>query len=263
MLKTKLTAKRLALYFLMGTGLAAVGCLEGCHRQAATFPVTTQVVVLGFDGVDPNLASKWMAEGRLPNLTQLQREGAFKPLGTTNPPESPVAWAYLARGPRDHQRARRRPGADQGRPLVHQGKDGRARPRCSAVSTPGTSTSGISGSRTPACSPRCTCSPRSASRNGRCPALLAEYSRYYASGELNSLVADQAATTALVKQAFAGRVGVRTDELDGLTVSARPWWFNLRPSNTEPLLRLNVEADTSETMTAVRDEVLGLVRGTA
>jgi phosphomannomutase len=93
--------------------------------------------------------------------------------------------------------------------------------------------------------------------------LLAEYSRYHASGELNSLVADQAATTAVVKQAFAGRPGIKTDELDGLTVSARTWWFNLRPSNTEPLLRLNVEADTAESMTAVRDEVLGLVRGTA
>jgi phosphomannomutase len=93
--------------------------------------------------------------------------------------------------------------------------------------------------------------------------LLAEYSRYHASGELNSLVADQAATTAVVKQAFAGRPGVRTDELDGLTVSARSWWFNLRPSNTEPLLRLNVEADTWQTMTALRDEVLGVVRGTA
>jgi phosphomannomutase len=93
--------------------------------------------------------------------------------------------------------------------------------------------------------------------------LLAEYSRYHASGELNSLVADQAATTALVKQAWAGRPGVKTDELDGLTVSARTWWFNLRPSNTEPLLRLNVEADTEQTMTAVRDEVLGVVRGTA
>ena len=93
--------------------------------------------------------------------------------------------------------------------------------------------------------------------------LLAEYSRYHASGELNSLVADQAATTAQVKRAFAGRRGVRTDEHDGLTVAAPGWWFNLRPSNTEPLLRLNVEADTSETMTAVRDEVLGMVRGTA
>ncbi len=93
--------------------------------------------------------------------------------------------------------------------------------------------------------------------------LLAPYSRYHASGELNSVVADQAATTALVKQAFAGRPGVKTDELDGLTVSARTWWFNLRPSNTEPLLRLNVEADTEQTMTALRDEVLGMVRGTA
>ncbi|HYB14917.1 MAG TPA: phosphomannomutase/phosphoglucomutase [Streptosporangiaceae bacterium] len=93
--------------------------------------------------------------------------------------------------------------------------------------------------------------------------LLAEYSRYHGSGELNSLVSDQAETTARVKQEFAGRPGVRTDELDGLTVSTRTWWFNLRPSNTEPLLRLNVEADTSETMAAVRDEVLGLVRGNA
>jgi phosphomannomutase len=100
-------------------------------------------------------------------------------------------------------------------------------------------------------------------QSGPLSRLLAEYSRYHASGELNSLVADQAATTALVKQAFAGRPGVKTDELDGLTVSARTWWFNVRPSNTEPLLRLNVEADTEETMTAVRDEVLGLVRGTA
>ncbi len=93
--------------------------------------------------------------------------------------------------------------------------------------------------------------------------LLAGYSRYHASGELNSLVADQAETTARVKRAFAGRPGVKTEELDGLTVSARSWWFNLRPSNTEPLLRLNVEADTEETMTAVRDEVLGMVNRTA
>ena len=57
--------------------------------------------------------------------------------------------------------------------------------------------------------------------------------------------------------------GVSTDELDGLTVSTEPWWFNLRPSNTEPLLRLNVEADTEVTMAALRDEVLGMVRGTA
>jgi phosphomannomutase len=92
--------------------------------------------------------------------------------------------------------------------------------------------------------------------------LLAEYSRYFASGEINSTVTDQAATTAQVKAEFAGRPGVSTDELDGLTVSAATWWFNLRPSNTEPLLRLNAEADTAVAMAAIRDEVLSLVRAT-
>jgi phosphomannomutase len=92
--------------------------------------------------------------------------------------------------------------------------------------------------------------------------VLAEYSRYFASGEINSTVADQAATTAQVKAVYADRPGVSTDELDGLTVSAPTWWFNLRPSNTEPLLRLNAEADTQAAMAALRDEVLGLVRGT-
>jgi phosphomannomutase len=90
--------------------------------------------------------------------------------------------------------------------------------------------------------------------------LLAQYSRYVASGEINSTVDDQAEATARVRQAFASRPGVSTDELDGLTVSTDDWWFNLRPSNTEPLLRLNAEAGTEATMTAVRDEVLGIVR---
>jgi phosphomannomutase len=92
--------------------------------------------------------------------------------------------------------------------------------------------------------------------------LMAEYSRYHASGEINSQVADQAEATARVKQAFGSRPGVRTDELDGLTVSAADWWFNLRPSNTEPLLRLNVEAATETVMAALRDEVLAMVRPT-
>jgi phosphomannomutase len=90
--------------------------------------------------------------------------------------------------------------------------------------------------------------------------LMATYSRYCASGEINSEVADQAEATARVKQAFAGRPGVSTDELDGLTVMAGDWWFNLRPSNTEPLLRLNVEAGDETAMAALRDEVLGIVR---
>jgi phosphomannomutase len=90
--------------------------------------------------------------------------------------------------------------------------------------------------------------------------LMAEYSRYHASGEINSTVSDQAEATARVKQAFEGRPGVSTDQLDGLTVATVDWWFNLRPSNTEPLLRLNVEADTEAAMAALRDEVLGVVR---
>jgi phosphomannomutase len=91
--------------------------------------------------------------------------------------------------------------------------------------------------------------------------LLARYARYAASGEINSEVADQAGAAARVRDAFAGRPGVSTDELDGLTVRVPDWWFNLRPSNTEPLLRLNVEAADVATMESVRDEVLGIVRG--
>jgi phosphomannomutase len=90
--------------------------------------------------------------------------------------------------------------------------------------------------------------------------LLASYSRYVASGEINSEVPDQAAATERVRQAFAGP-GVRMDELDGLTVAGDGWWFNLRPSNTEPLLRLNVEASDDGTLAARRDEVLRIVRG--
>jgi phosphomannomutase len=94
-------------------------------------------------------------------------------------------------------------------------------------------------------------------------ALLAGYRRYHASGEINSEVADQSESTERVRRSFARRPGVSTDDLDGLTVASSAWWFNLRPSNTEPLLRLNVEADTEATMAAVRDEVLAVVRGSA
>ncbi|WP_016910639.1 phosphomannomutase/phosphoglucomutase [Streptomyces xiaopingdaonensis] len=90
--------------------------------------------------------------------------------------------------------------------------------------------------------------------------LVREYDRYPASGEINSTVADQEGRTAAVKEAFAGREGVTLDELDGLTVLGNGWWFNLRPSNTEPLLRLNVEAQDTPTVERIRDEVLDLVR---
>jgi phosphomannomutase len=97
-------------------------------------------------------------------------------------------------------------------------------------------------------------------QEGTLSALVAEYDRYAGSGEINSTVADQAASAAAVRESFAGRDGVTTDELDGLTVQGDGWWFNLRASNTEPLLRLNVEAKDDATMAKVRDEVLALVR---
>ncbi len=93
--------------------------------------------------------------------------------------------------------------------------------------------------------------------------LLAPYERYPLSGEINSEVADPAAVVAAVEHAYAGQDGVTTDHLDGLTVSHRDWQLNVRPSNTEPLLRLNVEGRDEATMTRVRDEVLGLIRGGA
>jgi phosphomannomutase len=94
-------------------------------------------------------------------------------------------------------------------------------------------------------------------------ALMAGEERYAASGEINSRVADVAAATARVEAAFGQRPGVEVDRLDGLTVvhaGAPMWWFNLRPSNTEPLLRLNAEAADAGAMERLRDEVLALVR---
>jgi len=96
---------------------------------------------------------------------------------------------------------------------------------------------------------------------GPLSALLAGYSRYTASGEINSEVSDPAAVAAAVRGSFASRPGVTIDELDGLTVTGAGWWFNLRPSNTEPLLRLNVEAPDTAQLAAIRDEVLRMVRG--
>ncbi|MFH0522385.1 phosphomannomutase/phosphoglucomutase [Streptomyces sp. M41] len=90
--------------------------------------------------------------------------------------------------------------------------------------------------------------------------LVAQYDRYTGSGEINSTVADQADRLAAIKATYAGQDGVELDELDGLTVTAADWWFNVRPSNTEPLLRLNAEARDEATMAKVRDEVLGIIR---
>ncbi len=96
--------------------------------------------------------------------------------------------------------------------------------------------------------------------------LLAGYDRYVVSGEINSTVDDAAARAAAVEAAYAdggtasAEGPVTVDHLDGLTVDAADWWFNLRASNTEPLLRLNVEAVDALTMEHVRDLVLSMVR---
>ena len=97
-------------------------------------------------------------------------------------------------------------------------------------------------------------------QDGPLSALVARYNRYAASGEINSTVDDQTGRAAAVEAAYAGRDDVTLDHLDGLTVTAADWWFNLRPSNTEPLLRLNVEARDETTVARIRDEVLALVR---
>lgn len=97
-------------------------------------------------------------------------------------------------------------------------------------------------------------------QEGTLSALMAEFSRYAASGEINSKVADPLRTLQAVRDHFAGREGATLDELDGLTVRFPDGsWFNLRPSNTEPLLRLNVEARDRTAVEALRDEVLALV----
>lgn len=92
--------------------------------------------------------------------------------------------------------------------------------------------------------------------------MLTTYNRYVASGEINSVVSDVPAALEMIRQAYGGVDGVLVDELDGLTVTLPQGWFNLRPSNTEPLLRLNAEAADEPTMSAIRDEVLGRVRHT-
>jgi phosphomannomutase len=91
--------------------------------------------------------------------------------------------------------------------------------------------------------------------------LLTPIDPYVRSGELNSEVEDQEAKLREVEEVYAARGEPHIDHLDGLTVDFGDWWFNLRPSNTEPLLRLNVEARDRETMERERDELLKLIRG--
>lgn len=88
--------------------------------------------------------------------------------------------------------------------------------------------------------------------------LLAPFRRYCASGEINSHVGDQQGTIERISASFADG---RQDRTDGLTVEFEDWWFNVRPSNTEPLVRLNVEARTEDLLQEKTGEVLSLIRG--
>lgn len=94
--------------------------------------------------------------------------------------------------------------------------------------------------------------------------LISKYRKYFGSGEINSMVDDTQGALERVALHFAGRGEV--DRLDGLTITSIPpnsspmWWLNVRPSNTEPLLRLNVEADSDALMCRIRDEALEVIR---
>jgi phosphomannomutase len=100
-----------------------------------------------------------------------------------------------------------------------------------------------------------------ARQDGPISELLAPIDHYVRSGEINLEVEDQEATLGTVEEHYAQRDDPKIDHLDGLTVDYGDWWFNLRPSNTEPLLRLNVEASDRETMEQERDELLNLIQG--
>lgn len=166
---------------------------------------------------------------------------------------------HLVVGPRGGPRARRHPRAHPRRPLLHQGRDGRHRRHLRRralrpLLLPRLLERRHRHARRP---PR----PRRPRRPARpFSTLVAEYDRYPASGEINSTVTDQQATTARVRAAYADHPAATTDTLDGLTVTTPDWWFNLRPSNTEPLLRLNVEARDRQTLERLTTEVLELVR---
>ncbi|GGV38073.1 phosphomannomutase/phosphoglucomutase [Streptomyces spectabilis] len=97
-------------------------------------------------------------------------------------------------------------------------------------------------------------------QDGPLSALVEQYDRYVGSGEINSTVADQQDRLAAIKAAYEGQDGVTLDELDGLTITTADWWFNVRASNTEPLLRLNAEARDQQTMEKTRDAALAIIR---
>jgi len=97
--------------------------------------------------------------------------------------------------------------------------------------------------------------------SGTLSQLLNSYNRYSSSGEINSVVDNAKAVMELIESHYLQMDGITADHLDGLTIESQDWWFNVRASNTEPLLRLNVEANTESLMEKVRSQVLALIAG--
>jgi phosphomannomutase len=87
--------------------------------------------------------------------------------------------------------------------------------------------------------------------------LIKPIQRYFSSGEINSEVHDVEAVFKRLREKYASGTKI---ELDGLSIEFADWWFNVRPSNTEPLVRLNLEAKTRPVMEKKRDELLALIR---
>ncbi|CAB5071209.1 unannotated protein [freshwater metagenome] len=91
--------------------------------------------------------------------------------------------------------------------------------------------------------------------------ILKPYQRYFSSGEINSTVKDASKVLIAIEEEFGHREGATVDHLDGLTINTPNWWFNVRSSNTEPLLRLNAEAPTQAKLDRIQKEVLTLIHG--
>src|SRR6476659_10668692 len=88
--------RKSALLAALAVAIASLACSGSSPRGAS--PFSQKMVILGFDGMDPHLLEKWMAEGKLPNIAALAKRGGFYPLQTTHSPESPTAWASFATG---------------------------------------------------------------------------------------------------------------------------------------------------------------------
>ena len=132
--------------------------------------------------------------------------------------------------------------------------------RHSPARSPPTTTSESSLRPTPASYRSCSCWSSFRGDERSCPEILAPYrARFFLTGEINTPVADVPLKLQELKERYTA-AGGRISHLDGISIEFDDWHFNVRPSNTEPLLRLNLEALSKDLMEAKRDEVLGLIR---